>query len=98
MSTIYMSQLSTLPLMEGEPQDQGLFPAFHVSKDPPVLFPFMITNPMDQLQQGQSSNYGDQHLRQQVLAESSQQVRGSQLLVYVGRCIYVYPPRKSYIC
>ncbi|OEL22995.1 hypothetical protein BAE44_0015987 [Dichanthelium oligosanthes] len=70
MSTIYMSQLSTLPLMEGE-QDQGLFPAFHVTKDPPILFPFMINNPVDQLQ-GQSS-YGDQHLRQQVLAESTQQ-------------------------
>lgn len=77
MSTIYMSQLSTLPLMEMEgEQDQGLFPApFHVAKDPPILFPFMITNPdVDQLQ-GQSS-YGDQHLRQHVLSESTQQVRG----------------------
>jgi hypothetical protein len=39
------------------------------------LFPFMITNPVDQLQ-GQSSGYGDQHLRQHVLSESAQQVRG----------------------
>ncbi|XP_062223709.1 protein CYTOKININ-RESPONSIVE GATA TRANSCRIPTION FACTOR 1-like [Phragmites australis] len=68
MSTIYMSQLSTLPLMEGD-QDQGLFPAFHIAKDPPILFPFMINSPVDQ-HQGQS--YGDQHLRQQVLAESHQ--------------------------
>jgi hypothetical protein len=60
--------------MERE-QDQGLFPAFHVTKDPPILFPFMINNPVDQLQ-GQSS-YGDQRLRHQVLAESThQQVRG----------------------
>ncbi|XP_066318186.1 protein CYTOKININ-RESPONSIVE GATA TRANSCRIPTION FACTOR 1-like [Miscanthus floridulus] len=68
-----MSQLSTLPLMEMEgEQDQRLFPAaFHVAKDPPILFPFMITNPVDQLQ-GQSS-YGDQHLRQHVLSESTQQ-------------------------
>ncbi|KAJ1278567.1 hypothetical protein BS78_04G089400 [Paspalum vaginatum] len=71
MSTIYMSQLSTLPLMEGD-QDQGLFPAFHVAKDPPMLFPFMINSPVDQLQ-GQSS-YGAQHLRHHaVLAESTQQ-------------------------
>jgi len=68
MSTIYMSHMSTLPLMEGE-QDQGLFPAFHVTKDPPILFPFMISNPVDQLQ-GQSS-YGDQRLSHQVLAEST---------------------------
>ena len=69
--------MSTLPLMEGE-QDQGLFPAFHVTKDPPILFPFMISTPVDQLQ-GQSS-YGDQRLSHQVLAESTthQQVRGSQ--------------------
>jgi hypothetical protein len=64
--------------MEGE-KDQGLFPAFDVMKDPPILFPFMINNPVDQLQ-GQSS-YGDQRLRHQVLAESThQQVRGSQFL------------------
>jgi hypothetical protein len=49
--------------MEGE-KDQGLFPAFDVMKDPPILFPFMINNPVDQLQ-GQSS-YGDQRLRHQV--------------------------------
>ncbi|WVZ77299.1 hypothetical protein U9M48_025182 [Paspalum notatum var. saurae] len=75
MSTIYMSQLSTLPLMEGE-QDQGLFPAFHVvTKDPTILFPFIINNPsVDHHQlQGQSS-YGAQHLRHHaVLAESTQQ-------------------------
>lgn len=75
MSTVFMSQLPrTLRLMEGE-QDQGLFPAstFHVAKDPPILFPFMITSPVhvDQLQ-GQSS-YGDQHLGQHALSESTQQ-------------------------
>ncbi|TVU33105.1 hypothetical protein EJB05_24890 [Eragrostis curvula] len=69
MSTIYMSQLSTLPLMEGD-QDQGLFPAFHIATDPPILFPFMMNSPVDQ-HQGQS--YGNQHLRHQVLAESNQQ-------------------------
>ncbi|CAL4970569.1 unnamed protein product [Urochloa decumbens] len=78
MSTIYMSQLSTLPLMEGE-QDQGLFPAFHVPRDPPILFPFMINNPVDQLQ-GQSS-YGDQHLRQQVLAESTHQQFADRMMM-----------------
>ncbi|KAF8769766.1 hypothetical protein HU200_006376 [Digitaria exilis] len=79
MSTIYMSQLSTLPLMEGE-QDQGLFPAFHVMKDPPILFPFMINNnPVDQLQG--PSIYGDhQHLRQKVLAESTQQFTDRMML------------------
>ncbi|XP_062218587.1 protein CYTOKININ-RESPONSIVE GATA TRANSCRIPTION FACTOR 1-like [Phragmites australis] len=76
MSTIYMSQLSTLPLMEGG-QDQGLFPAFHIAKDPPILFPFMINNPVDQ-HQGQS--YGDQHLKQQVLAESSQQFNDHMMM------------------
>ncbi|XP_040376787.1 protein CYTOKININ-RESPONSIVE GATA TRANSCRIPTION FACTOR 1-like [Oryza brachyantha] len=70
MSTIYMSQLpATLPLMEGD-QDQGLFPAFHRAKDPPILFPFMIDSAVEH--QGQS--YGDQSLRrQQVLGESNQQ-------------------------
>ncbi|KAG0532365.1 hypothetical protein BDA96_04G102200 [Sorghum bicolor] len=84
MSTIYMSQLSTLPLMEMEgeqDQDQGLFrPApFHVAKEPPILFPFMITNPVDQLQ-GQSSGYGDQHLRQHVLSESAQQLTDRMMM------------------
>ncbi|CAL5059416.1 unnamed protein product [Urochloa decumbens] len=78
MSTIYMNQLSTLPLMEGD-QDQGLFPAFHVPRDPPILFPFMINNPVDQLQ-GQSS-YGDQNLRQQVLAESTHQQFADRMMM-----------------
>ncbi|GJM90629.1 hypothetical protein PR202_ga06929 [Eleusine coracana subsp. coracana] len=76
MSTIYMSQLSTLSLMEGD-QDRGLFPAFHIAKDPPILFPFMINGPVDQLH-GQS--YGDQHLRQQVLAESNQQFNDHMMM------------------
>ncbi|RCV22618.1 hypothetical protein SETIT_4G234800v2 [Setaria italica] len=50
MSAIYMSQLSTaLPLMEGDHhQDhhhhQGHFQAFNLPKDPPILFPFVISN------------------------------------------------------
>lgn len=82
MSTVFMTQLPrTLRLMEGE-QDQGLFPAstFHVAKDPPILFPFMITSPVhvDQLQ-GQSS-YGDQHLGQHVLSESTQQLTDRMMI------------------
>uniref|UniRef100_K3YXR2 GATA-type domain-containing protein n=1 Tax=Setaria italica TaxID=4555 RepID=K3YXR2_SETIT len=69
-------------------QDQGLFPAFHISKDPPILFPFMINNPVDQLQ-GQSS-YGDQHLRQQVLAESTQQFTDRMMMS--GSDIFPRPP------
>ncbi|KAL6604425.1 hypothetical protein ACP70R_042852 [Stipagrostis hirtigluma subsp. patula] len=87
MSTIYMSQLSTLPLMEGD-QDQGLFPAFHVAKDPPILFPFMISNPVDQ-HQGQS--YGDQHFRQQVLGESNQQF--NDLMMMSGSVVFPTPSR-----
>ena len=71
MSTIYMSQLSTLPLMDGD-QDQGHFQPLHLAKDPPILFPFMIDNPLEHQGQG----YGDQHLRHQILGESNQQVRG----------------------
>ncbi|CAN6230883.1 unnamed protein product [Urochloa humidicola] len=89
MSTIYMSQLSTLPLLEGE-QVQGLFPAFHVPKDPPILFPFMINNPEDQLQ-GQSS-YGDQHFRQQVLAESTHQQFADRMMMSRSD---VFPARPS---
>ncbi|RLN13311.1 putative GATA transcription factor 22 [Panicum miliaceum] len=52
MSAIYMSQLSTaLPLMEGDHlQDhhhhhhQGHFQAFTLPKDPPILFPFVISS------------------------------------------------------
>uniref|UniRef100_A0ACD5YPV6 Uncharacterized protein n=1 Tax=Avena sativa TaxID=4498 RepID=A0ACD5YPV6_AVESA len=68
MSTIYMSQLTTLPLMEGD-QDQGHFQSFHLAKDPPILFPFMIDSPLESQGQG----YGDQHLRQQFVGESNQQ-------------------------
>jgi len=67
--------------MERE-QDQGLFPAFHVTKDPPILFPFMINNPVDQLQ-GQSS-YGDQRLRHQVLAESTHQQFTDRMMMMSG--------------
>lgn len=56
--------------MVGE-QDQRLFPTFHVVKDPPILFPFMINSSVDHIQ-GQGS-YGDQHLRQHVLTECAQQ-------------------------
>uniref|UniRef100_A0A0D9VDV3 GATA-type domain-containing protein n=1 Tax=Leersia perrieri TaxID=77586 RepID=A0A0D9VDV3_9ORYZ len=77
MSTIYMSQIpATLPLMEGD-QDQGLFPAFHRAKDPPILFPFMIDSSVEH--QGQS--YGDQTLRrQQVLGESNQQFNDHMMM------------------
>jgi hypothetical protein len=76
--------------MEGD-QDRGLFPAFHVAKDPPILFPFMINDsPVDQHQE---QSYGDQHSRQQAFAESNQQVRGSQLFM----CIYSVQARKA-IC
>ena len=50
MSAIYMSQLSTaLPLMEGDHHHhhhhhQGHFQAFTLPKDPPILFPFVISN------------------------------------------------------
>uniref|UniRef100_A0ACD5UGB0 Uncharacterized protein n=1 Tax=Avena sativa TaxID=4498 RepID=A0ACD5UGB0_AVESA len=49
MSTIYMSQLSTaFPLMEEDHhhQDhhQGHFQAFTMPKDPPILFPFVISS------------------------------------------------------
>ncbi|RLN07274.1 putative GATA transcription factor 22 [Panicum miliaceum] len=85
MSTIYMSQLSTLPLMEGE-QDQGLF---HVMKDPPILFPFMINNPVDQ-PQGQSS-YGDQRLRHQVLAESTHHQQFTDRMMMSGSDVFPRP-------
>ncbi|KQJ94055.1 putative GATA transcription factor 22 [Brachypodium distachyon] len=75
MSTIYMSQLSTLPLMEGD-QDQGHFQAFHLPKDPPILFPFMIDNPVEHQGQG----YGDQHLTQQFFGESSQQFNDHMMM------------------
>ncbi|XP_047076666.1 protein CYTOKININ-RESPONSIVE GATA TRANSCRIPTION FACTOR 1-like [Lolium rigidum] len=75
MSTIYMSQLSTLPLMEGD-QDQGHFQAFHLAKDPPILFPFMIENPSEH----QGKDYGDQHLRQQFLGESNQQINNHMMM------------------
>ncbi|KAL5213190.1 hypothetical protein ABZP36_024037 [Zizania latifolia] len=61
--------------MEGN-QDQGLLPAFHRAKDPPILFPFMIDSPIEH--QGQS--YGDQHLRQPVLGESNQQFNDHMMM------------------
>lgn len=72
-----MSQLpATLPLMEGD-QDQGLYPAFHRAKDPPILFPFMIDSAVEH--QGQI--YGDQGLRrQQVLGESNQQFNDHMMM------------------
>ncbi|WVZ79658.1 hypothetical protein U9M48_027213 [Paspalum notatum var. saurae] len=77
MSAIYMSQLSTaLPLMEmeGDLQDhrhQGHhFQGFTLQKDPPILFPFMISSSSS----GDSSlSYGsaDHHLlRQQHQAQA----------------------------
>ncbi|XP_044406381.1 protein CYTOKININ-RESPONSIVE GATA TRANSCRIPTION FACTOR 1 [Triticum aestivum] len=75
MSTIYMSQLSTLPLMDGD-QDQGHFQAFHLPKDPPILFPFMIDNPVEHQGQG----YGDQHSRQQFFGESNQQFNDHMMM------------------
>ncbi|KAE8768520.1 putative GATA transcription factor 22 [Hordeum vulgare] len=75
MSTIYMSQLSTLPLMDGD-QDQGHFQAFHLPKDPPILFPFMIDNPVDHQGQG----CGDQHSGQHLFGESSQQFNDRMMM------------------
>ncbi|KAF0934158.1 hypothetical protein E2562_023421 [Oryza meyeriana var. granulata] len=87
MSTVYMSQLpATLPLMEGD-QDQGLFPAFHRAKDPPILFPFMIDSAVEH--QGQS--FGDQNLRrQQVLGESNQQFNDHMMMG--GSDVFLTPP------
>ncbi|EEE65910.1 protein CYTOKININ-RESPONSIVE GATA TRANSCRIPTION FACTOR 1-like [Oryza sativa Japonica Group] len=76
MSTIYMSQLSAaLPLMEGEHhhhhQDhhQGHFQAFSLQpKDPPVLFPFVISRRSSSSSPSDSTtlSYGsDHHLTQQ---------------------------------
>lgn len=75
MSTIYMSQLTTLPLMEGD-QDQGHFQSFHIAKDPPILFPFMIDNPLEH----QGPGYGDQYSRQQIFSESNQQFNDHMLM------------------
>ncbi|XP_044409381.1 protein CYTOKININ-RESPONSIVE GATA TRANSCRIPTION FACTOR 1 [Triticum aestivum] len=75
MTTIYMSHLSTLPLMDGD-QDQGHFQAFHLPKDPPILFPFMIDNPVEHQGQG----YGDQHSRQQFFGESNQQFNDHMMM------------------
>ncbi|KAL5199270.1 hypothetical protein ABZP36_020473 [Zizania latifolia] len=90
MSTVYMSQLSAaLPLMEGDHhhhhhrhQDhhQGHFQAFSLPKDPPILFPFVISssssNPSDT-----TLSYGsDHHLRQQqhqALLEPQHMIGGS---------------------
>uniref|UniRef100_A0A0E0CI19 GATA-type domain-containing protein n=1 Tax=Oryza meridionalis TaxID=40149 RepID=A0A0E0CI19_9ORYZ len=90
MSTIYMSQLpATLPLMEGD-QDQGLYPAFHRAKDPPILFPFMIDSAVEH--QGQS--YGDQGLRrQQVLGESNQQFNDHMMMG--GSDVFLAPFRPT---
>uniref|UniRef100_A0ACD5Z5W5 Uncharacterized protein n=1 Tax=Avena sativa TaxID=4498 RepID=A0ACD5Z5W5_AVESA len=79
MSTIYMSQLTTLPLMEGD-QDQGHFQSFHLAKDPSILFPFMIDSPLE----SQGQVYGDQHLRQQFLGESNQQFSDHMLMAGGG--------------
>lgn len=61
--------------MEGD-QDQGHFQAFHLAKDPPILFPFMIDNPSEHQGQG----YGDQHVRQQFLDESNQQFNDHMMM------------------
>uniref|UniRef100_A0A0A9D5Z7 GATA-type domain-containing protein n=1 Tax=Arundo donax TaxID=35708 RepID=A0A0A9D5Z7_ARUDO len=69
MSAIYMSQLSTaLPLMEGDHQQdhhhQGHFQAFTLPKDPPILFPFVISSSSTS---DSSLSYGsaDHHLMRQ---------------------------------
>lgn len=62
--------------MEGD-QDQGHFQAFHLAKDPPILFPFMIENPSEH----QGKGHGDQqHLRQQFLGESNQQINNHMMM------------------
>ncbi|CAD6336503.1 unnamed protein product [Miscanthus lutarioriparius] len=88
MSAIYMSQLSTaLPLMEGDHhQDhhhhhhQGHFQAFTLPKDPPILFPFVISNSSAS---ESSLSYGsaDHHLlrqhRHQAMLETQHMIGGS---------------------
>ncbi|KAG8094568.1 hypothetical protein GUJ93_ZPchr0012g20289 [Zizania palustris] len=96
MSAIYMSQLSAaLPLMEGDHhhhhhhhQDhhQGHFQAFTLPpKDPPILFPFVISgggSPSDTT----TLSYGsDHHLRQQhqaIMLEPQHMIGGSSAGIF----------------
>lgn len=87
MSTIYMSQLSTaFPLMEEDHhQDhhhQGHFQAFTMPKDPPILFPFVISNssPSD----NSSLSYGgsDHHMRQHTAMLEPQHMMGGSSSVF----------------
>uniref|UniRef100_A0A0D9WRE4 GATA-type domain-containing protein n=1 Tax=Leersia perrieri TaxID=77586 RepID=A0A0D9WRE4_9ORYZ len=90
MSTIYVSQLSSaLPLMEGDHhhhhhhQDhhQGHFQGFSLPKDPPILFPFVITSSSSSPSDTSTLSYGsDHHLRQQqqhAMLEPQHMIRGS---------------------
>ncbi|XP_062229081.1 protein CYTOKININ-RESPONSIVE GATA TRANSCRIPTION FACTOR 1-like [Phragmites australis] len=88
MSAIYMSQLSTaLPLMEGDHQQdhrhQGHFQAFTMPKDPPLLFPFVISN--SSTSDG-SLSYGsaDHHLtrQHQAMLEPQHMINGSSASVF----------------
>ncbi|OEL30392.1 hypothetical protein BAE44_0008592 [Dichanthelium oligosanthes] len=84
MSAIYMTQLNTaLPLMEGDHhQDhhhhQGHFQAFTLPKDPPILFPFVISSSSAS---NSSMSYGsaDHHLlrQHQAMLEPQHMIGGS---------------------
>lgn len=90
MSAIYMSQLSTaLPLMEGADhhQDhhhhhQGHFQAFTLPKDPPILFPFVISSSSSASESSLSygSPEGHHHLfrqQHQAMLEPQHMIGGS---------------------
>uniref|UniRef100_A0A0A9AWV6 GATA-type domain-containing protein n=1 Tax=Arundo donax TaxID=35708 RepID=A0A0A9AWV6_ARUDO len=84
MSAIYMSQLSTgLPLMEGDHhQDhhhQGHFQAFNLPKDPPILFPFVISSSSSTSDSSLSYGSADQHLmrQHQAMLEPQHMIGGS---------------------
>ncbi|CAN6177754.1 unnamed protein product [Urochloa humidicola] len=85
MSAIYMSQLSTtLPLMEGDHhQDhhhhQGHFQAFTLPKDPPILFPFVISS-SSTIDSSLSYGSADHHLfrqQHQAMLDSQHMIGGS---------------------
>ncbi|XP_044957837.1 protein CYTOKININ-RESPONSIVE GATA TRANSCRIPTION FACTOR 1-like [Hordeum vulgare subsp. vulgare] len=88
MSTIYMSQLSTaFPLMEEDHhhQDhhQGHFQAFTLPKDPPILFPFVISNSSPSENSSTLSYGSDQHLMQHhVMLDQPQHMIGGSSSVF----------------
>ncbi|PUZ60206.1 hypothetical protein GQ55_4G105600 [Panicum hallii var. hallii] len=88
MSAIFMGQLSTaLPLMEGDHhQDhhhhhQGHFQAFTLPKDPPILFPFVISSSSSASDSSLSYGSADHHLmfrqQHQAMLEPQHMIGGS---------------------